>query len=156
MHKIGPHLLVFFTADHAHKAIPTARDFVALPAAERAAHRHAISHTPARDHAHHQPTHQRGDRVAVQPVPKQQNEPADDDRPMKLNTNRREELMRLRKLSLHQAFCKPARMTSSGAGRSNQCSKEIPPWCSSKVRPSTVLAPACLASASSEVSPPAR
>ena len=82
---------VVFPTDPAHEAVSPARDFVTLPAAKWAAHRHAIPHHPARDHAYHQRSdqhrHQRGDVVALHPAPEEQNEPAkdsaSDDRPKK-------------------------------------------------------------------------
>lgn len=73
---------VVFPTHPAHEAVSSARDFVTLPAAKRAAHSHAIPHHPAREHAHHQRSdqhrHQRGDVMALQPVPEEHNEPAKD------------------------------------------------------------------------------
>lgn len=82
---------VVFATHPAGEAISTIRNFVAFAAAERAAHRHASPYKSARDHSHHQASHQhchqRGGVVALQPVPKQQNETAkdsaSDDRPKK-------------------------------------------------------------------------
>lgn len=82
---------VVFPTHPAREAVSTVGNFVAFPAAERAAHRHAVPHKPARDQPHHQPSdqhrHQRGDVMALQPVPEEHNEPAkdsaSDDRPEK-------------------------------------------------------------------------
>lgn len=82
---------VVFATDPAGEAISPVRNFVAFPAAERAVHSHTVPHKPARDQTHHQPSdqhrHQRGDVMALQPVPEERNEPAkdsgSDDRPKK-------------------------------------------------------------------------
>lgn len=82
---------VVFATDPACEAVSPVRNFVAFPTAEWAAHRHTIPHKPARDQTHYQPSHQhrhqRGDVVALQPAPEEQNESAkdsaSDDRPKK-------------------------------------------------------------------------
>ncbi len=98
-----------FPTDPARETVSPVRNFIAFPTAKRAAHRHTIPHKPARDHPHHQPSHQhrhqRGDLVELQLAPKEPNEPAKDsasnDRPKEAENKMTRGTHAAQNLSLH-------------------------------------------------------